>query len=293
MPVPVSDLASNANENIHHAATALGKSADRRRVFEAVYTGKRRIKTVDQISKATGLPRKRVLEEGKKLVANQVVSQREKDGQVAYEKIDFFHHHKKRILALAGSKARLDALPTKRSPTRSRASTVLVRLALQRAQADFVTIDDISSFRRAWAKDATTHLPAMTEKRFKKGMQTILGQSGTFKDWGGEKNDLFTTRVRIGGRRFPAAFAFKGPATTGRLTPGKLGKNGDQIQRLFESPARVFLVQYHGAIDESVKQQMSQLATAKSLMTGQRIWYGIIDGQDSHRLVLGYPSSFN
>ncbi len=253
---------------------------------------RRRIKTVDQIADATGLSRKRVLEEGKKLVANQVVNQRKKDGQVAYEKIDFFHHHKKRIIALAGSKTRLDALPTKRNPASSRASTVLVRMIPQRARAQFITIDDINSFRRAWQKDTTQHLPPMAEKQFKRGIQQILGQQGTFKDWGGEKNDLFSTRLRIGQKRFPAAFAFKGPATKGKLTPGKLGTNGDQIQRLFESPAQVFLVQYHGAIDESVTQLMSQLAIAKSLMTGRRIWYGVIDGQDSHRLVLGYPSSF-
>ena len=292
MPVPVSDLASNANENIHHAATALGKSADRRKVFEAVYTGKRQIKTVDEISEATGLVRKRVLEEGKKLVSEQVIAQRKKDGQVAYEKIDFFHHHKKRILALTGSKARLDALPTKRNALRVSASTIEVRMAPQRAQADFITIDDVDSFRRAWAKDATTSLSSVSEARFKHGVQHILGQSGTFKDWGGEKNDLFTTRVKIGLKRFPTAFAFKGPATKGKLTPAKLGKNGDQVQRLFESPAQVFLVQYHGTIDESVTQLMFQLAIAKSLMTGQRIWYGIIDGQDSRRLTLGYPSSF-
>src|SRR6266852_1195312 len=38
------------------------------------------------------------------------------------------------------------------------------------------------------------------------------------------------------------------PATTGPLVPGKMGKNGDQIQRLFGSPAQVFFVQYEEEI---------------------------------------------
>ncbi len=78
----------------------------------------------------------------------------------------------------------------------------------------------------------------------------------------------------------------------GKLTPGKLGKNGDQIQRLFESAGQVFLIQYWSVIDESVVKQMEQLAIAKSVMTGQEIFYGIIDGQDSKRLFDAYAAKF-
>ena len=55
---------------------------------------------------------------------------------------------------------------------------------------------------------------------------------------------LSSTRLRIEGERRAAAFAFKGPGKTGRLTPRKMGKNGDQIQRLSKCPAEVFLIQY-------------------------------------------------
>jgi hypothetical protein len=71
-----------------------------------------------------------------------------------------------------------------------------------------------------------------------------------------------------------------------------MGKNGDQIQRLFQSTAEVFFVQYWQEIDESVLDQMKQLAIAKSLMDGRRVWFGIIDGQDSNRLYRAYQKRF-
>jgi hypothetical protein len=71
-----------------------------------------------------------------------------------------------------------------------------------------------------------------------------------------------------------------------------MGKNGDQIQRLFGAPAEVFLVQYVGQISDSVVSLMQQLAIAKSVLAGQEVWYGVIDGQDSNRLYLAYPKSF-
>jgi hypothetical protein len=88
------------------------------------------------------------------------------------------------------------------------------------------------------------------------------------------------------------AFAFKGPATKGKLTPGKLGKNGDQIQRLFGSAADVFFVQYHDQIDESVVEQMKRLAIANSVTEDKLVMYGVVDGDDTNRLIAAYPKQF-
>ena len=92
----------------------------------------------------------------------------------------------------------------------------------------------------------------MPEKKFKDGVAAVLNERGSFQDWGGELRDLSSTRLRIKGKRRTAAFAFKGPGKTGRLTPGKMGKHGDQIQRLAKCPAEVFIVQYWAEIDDSV-----------------------------------------
>lgn len=132
----------------------------------------------------------------------------------------------------------------------------------------------------------------MSENTFKTGVQTIIGQKGIFKDWGGETSDLFTTRLSVAGGRKPAAFAFKGKGLTGFLTPARMGKNGDQIQRLFIEDADVFLLQYGGQIASTVIQQMAAYAQNKSLATGRLIRYGTLDGGDSARLVTAYPNAF-
>jgi hypothetical protein len=132
----------------------------------------------------------------------------------------------------------------------------------------------------------------MSESRFKTGIAKILGERGRFKDWGGERNDLYTNRVRISGRRLQAAFAFKGVGTRGILTPRMMGKNGDQIQRLFKTAAYVFLVQYWGQVAESVVEQMAEFAKAKSAVEGSLVYYGVIDGDDSNRLLKAYPQVF-
>jgi hypothetical protein len=132
----------------------------------------------------------------------------------------------------------------------------------------------------------------MAESRFKNGIAKILGEGGKFKDWGGERNDLYTNRVRISGHRLPAAFAFKGMGTRGILTPRLMGKNGDQIQRLFKTTACVFIVQYWGQVAESIVEQMAEFAKAKSATEGSLVFYGVIDGGDSNRLLKAYPKAF-
>lgn len=290
---PVSDVGSNAEENIAHAAKVIGKSSHRRKVFDAIYTGKRRAKTVSELIKTTRLPHRRVLDAGKRLADNRLVKPTKMDGETAYEKIDFFHSHKRRILSLVDSPAKLKAFATKRNP-RGALRVEQVRLSGERARVQHVTIDEIESLQRVRSVDNEEPEigDELSETAFKSGLQRLLGEDGRFKDWGGEIADLFTTRFRLQGRRRPVAFALKGPATRGKLTPGKMGQNGDQIQRLFEAPAEVFLIQYCRQVDASVMTQMRQLAMVKSLMMGTRVFYGVVDGKDSRRLVRAYPEAF-
>ena len=96
----------------------------------------------------------------------------------------------------------------------------------------------------------------------------------------------------IAGKRVTAAFAFKGPGEPGKLTPGRLGKNGDQAQRMFQLDADVFIAQHWREIEPSVVETMRTYAVAKSIGTGKLIRYGVIDGQDSERLRQAYPKKF-
>jgi hypothetical protein len=159
-----------------------------------------------------------------------------------------------------------------------------------------IFIDDVEEFKLA--KDLKpAQLPSLDparlpEKIFKYGVASILGNKGKFQDWGGEKNDLYTSNVTVGGQRRVAAFAFKGPGTPPPLTIAKLGKNGDQIPRLFLTTADTFLVQFEGQIDEAVRSEMLTHAIRKSLETRKEILYGVIELEDSHRLRASYGSRF-
>jgi hypothetical protein len=168
-----------------------------------------------------------------------------------------------------------------------------VRVIVQGAKVKIVeiTADDFDQFAKM-KKVKSAPPQTVSERAFKDGIQALIGETGKFQDWGGEPNDLFTSKARIQGSRRSIAFAFKGPGTSGRLTPAKLGKNGDQIQRLFLSPAEIFVVQYHGQIDQSVLTQMQAFATAKSFGERRPIFYGVIDGDDTNRLLAAYPKQF-
>ena len=293
MTVETTDIRSNPNEQIAYAATVIGRSEARRKVFEEIHRGKKRVKTVDEIVQKTGLPRIRVLQEARHLYNNRIVEQRKVDGKLAYEKDDFYGQNKKVILRLAGNKRALEKYPTKRNP---RATTVLVNLPVPKRAIDVrqLSIDDIDSFERVTQiqlAPKTKGVPLL-EDEFQEGLQKILGEQGEFNDWGGETDDLFSTRLTLHGKRVNVAFGLKGRATRGKLTPKKMGTQGDQIQRLFRSPADVFLIQYWSQIHQSIIEQMRAFAIAKSVLEGRRIYYGVIDGQDTVRIIRAYKECF-
>lgn len=295
MTTEMTDVRSSPREQIMHAAEVIGRSEVRRKIFEEICRSKRRPKTIEEIASKTGLAMKVVFDGALVLYNNRIIKrQKIKGNPLAYIKDDFYSQHKEKILRLAMNKHARDSFPTKWNP---RTTTVVIPLLVPRKAIDIkhLTIDEIDSFGKV--KDVqlaagTENIPIL-EETFQKGLQQILGEEGKFNDWGGEGDDLFSNRLILGGSRMNVAFGLKGRGTRGKLTPKKLGKQGDQIQRLFRAPAEVFLIQYWGQIDESVTDQMKTIATAKSALEGRRIYYGEIDGQDTLRILKAYPEYFS
>jgi hypothetical protein len=122
-------------------------------------------------------------------------------------------------------------------------------------------------------------------------LHLIIGEREVSTDWGGEKNDIYTSRLQFRGARRIAAFALKGTATQGPLTPKKMGKNGDQVGRLMNSEAEVFFVVYHGKVEQSIYEQMHAFGVGRAA-SGARVYYGVIDGQDLAQLAGAYPDEF-
>lgn len=71
-----------------------------------------------------------------------------------------------------------------------------------------------------------------------------------------------------------------------------MGKNGDQIQRLFRNPADIFVIQFWGKVESSVMEQLEIFAKIHSIEKGKRVYYCLIDGTDSNRIIESFPAAF-
>jgi len=292
----VTDVRSNENEHLEYAAKRIGKKGTRRRkVFDAIYRGKKNPKTAPELADSTKLSSKEVLDEGKKLADWQIVGQTKIGHQTAYSKDTSIKQLRSRIQKHADNPNLLKKLPTKRRPdVKVNVKVGKLSIPASFAKITFVAIDQLEQFKRVKAiKRMSVQAVPMAESKFKKGIQRLLHESGKFQDWGGESNDLHTTRVKLNGKRVPAAFAFKGKGKKGILTPAMMGKNGDQIPRLFKSPATFYALQYWHQVGEAVFDMMNAYAKLRSIHgVGEPISYTVIDGQDSARIVKAYPRAF-
>jgi hypothetical protein len=292
----VTEFSASSEETIHKIAEELATSERKLKVFEAVYSGGNRPKNAAALAALTGLTETVVLQLATPMAHQQYFETLKHEGRVSFKKFHHINAKKDKILRLAKNPAQLKKHVTTRTPRQ----TVLVQVdSRKRTEISVceIFIDDVEEFKDVLdlkPSKLPTLVPArLPEKIFKYGIASVLGNQGKFQDWGGEKNDLYSTHVTIGGRRISTAFALKGPATAPPLTIAKLGKNGDQIPRLFSTTAEAFFVQFEGQIEEAVKEDMVAHAIKKSKETGKEILYGLIALEDSYRLRVRYASHFS
>jgi hypothetical protein len=128
----------------------------------------------------------------------------------------------------------------------------------------------------------------MSEEAIQRALEQIINESSHKKDWGGEENDLYTSNIEIQGQRVAAAFLLKGNGLKKRtMEIADCGKNGDQIVRLVQSPAQLFVVQFVGEISENVIKHIEHEVTLLRHQ-GKQVWYCIMKGQDTARLLYAY-----
>jgi len=286
MSSSVTDESAHRDPKIRNAAIVIGKSRQRLAVFNAIYFGKTKIKTQEFIRDRSGLANtKRVLEEGKKLATERIVKQVKYKGQTAYEKIDFYYKNKAAInsLVLRYVAGKIDL----RANPNTGHIEIHIRHRPTSGTAKRVTVDDIDSFPQV-KKVPRGIYRRYPEEEIKNRLTKIIGEPGKFQDWGGETNDIYTTRLVINKRRIAAAIALKGGGTNPPLTPKKMGKNGDQIQRMFKSPAEIFLVVFDAPIKESIMDDLENRAENNASAKKKTIYYGTIDGYDLARLFAAY-----
>ncbi len=158
-----------------------------------------------------------------------------------------------------------------------------------------LVVEDIDSFMKV--RDVNPSMIAallrsgrieLTEDKVQMALEAILDVPFHKKDWGGEVNDLYTANVLLNGVRRSTAFLLKGNGLKkAEMTIGDCGKNGDQLVRLFSSPAELFVIQYVGPIAESVIDDVHGKTLARRAQ-GANANYLMIDGQDTARLLYAY-----
>jgi hypothetical protein len=157
-------------------------------------------------------------------------------------------------------------------------------------------IEDMDSFNKVKDVESTavSHLLReggyldISEELIQMALEEIINEPFHKKDWGGEYNDLYSANLYINGVRTSSAFLLKGNGLKKRVMEIKdCGQNGDQLIRLVESPADLFIVQFVGNISESVIKDIE--GKVNELRSRGRVaYYCIINGQDTARLLYAY-----
>lgn len=160
---------------------------------------------------------------------------------------------------------------------------------------DRLHVDEIDSFALVrsvapnaisqFLKDGVLDLP---EEFIKRALEDILDVPFRRKDRPDELDDIYTANVVVGGLRLSTAFMLKGPGIGKKeLTIAHCGKNGDQLVRLFDAPADLFVVQFVGWISEMVVKNVVSHVDALH-KRGKKGQFMILDGQDTARLLVAY-----
>ena len=127
-------------------------------------------------------------------------------------------------------------------------------------------------------------LKGIAEESIKTAFSEIIKEGDVPKDWGGEKSDLFSSNISIDGKYMSSAFLFKGPARFNPMKMTHLGKNGDQIDRLFSEPADLLILQHCHSVTTPVRSTMRAFASRVHDLR----YFSIIDGYDTHRILSAY-----
>ena len=160
---------------------------------------------------------------------------------------------------------------------------------------DRLYVEDIDSFAKVRDVNPSMVAPFLnkglldrSEDQVQLALEQILDVPFHRKDWGGEINDLYTANVIVNGARRATAFLLKGPGIGRKeLAIADCGKRGDQLVRLFSTPAALYVIQYVGPVsDLLIKDVEGKVAVAKA--SGKEVHFLIMDGQDTARVLHAY-----
>ncbi|MGR0116403.1 methyltransferase [Ralstonia pseudosolanacearum] len=146
-------------------------------------------------------------------------------------------------------------------------------------------IEQFAGMDETWfpSKAEFSSMRMIPEQVVKELICRLLGEHSVPSDWGGEEGDVLSANLLVNGRRHTGAFLLKGPARFHPMKPTDLGKNGDQLYRLFNIPARIYVVQHCHTIGAAVRKQAEAFALARSFIAPCQVVF--MDGLTTARLL--------
>jgi hypothetical protein len=146
-------------------------------------------------------------------------------------------------------------------------------------------ITQFSGIDNAWqlSKADLARLAEIPEQKVKELICELLGEHEVPKDWGGEEADIYSSQLLVDGVRRTGAFLLKGPAKFHPMSPSDLGKNGDQLYRLFNIPADIYIVQHCHRIGAAVRKMAEAFALTRAFIKPCKICF--VDGAMTARLL--------
>jgi hypothetical protein len=211
--IDTSDTPSHRRDQIANFAEILKNAPAKQKVFDAVYHGKKKSKTIGEIAKVTGYSPKRVAEIAHALARGEKLFEQDRaehDGRrtTVYKKIPFVGTNKRRILSLARDGRQLERYHTKTNPKIKvnirvpKGQQIKVNVPLQ-VRSKFIRVEDIAEFAKAKTITTIAGLspPRLSEARTKAGFLKLLGETKTPKDWGAKIMTSSPTALRSLARR--------------------------------------------------------------------------------------------
>lgn len=146
-------------------------------------------------------------------------------------------------------------------------------------------IEQLSNIDGSWIPSAAESrlLKHVPEETIKKLICNLLEETEVPSDWGGEESDVLSGNLIVRGQRQLGAFLLKGPARFHEMKPSDLGKNADQLYRLFNIPAQVYVIQHCHKIGAAVRKQAVALAFMQNITAPCQVCF--IDGVTTAQLL--------
>ncbi len=144
---------------------------------------------------------------------------------------------------------------------------------------EFELMGEVSA--RDWEPTTMRGVP---ERVIKEAFAELVDEPDVPEDWPGERSDLLTARVHIDGESVRAAFLFKGPAAFHPMRIADLGRNGDQIDRLFRETADLMILQHVHVVRPEVRNMMDKYASDFRQLRR----YSVIDGPTTWQILRAY-----